>query len=103
MAVKRVARTLEDRENEMISLAVDAAEEQLRNGTASAQVIVHYLKLGTQREQLEKEELKRKIELLEAKTEMVKSSKMDEEYYNKIISVIKSYQGVDYEPTTNIQ
>lgn len=44
----------DQKENELISLAVDLAERQLREGTASSQVIAHYLKLGSSRERLEK-------------------------------------------------
>ena len=43
----RPALTPEARENQMISLAVDLAEKQLMEGTASSQVITHYLKLGS--------------------------------------------------------
>lgn len=98
------ARSAEAREMEMIALATDLAEKQLREGTASAQVITHYLKLATTREQLEKRELEAKIKKYEAQVEEIKAAKRDEEYYTRIISAIKSYQGVDYEPTnTNLQ
>lgn len=93
------ARTLEARENEMISLAVDAAEKKLRDGTAPTAIIVHYLRLGTVMAEKEKRELEEKIKLLEAKTESLKASKMDAEYYDNLVSVIKSYQGANYEPT----
>ena len=53
------ATTPEARENQMVSLAIDLAEKQLAEGTASSQVITHYLKLATSREQLEKEKLSR--------------------------------------------
>ena len=39
------ATTPEGRENEMVSLAIDLAEKQIREGTASSQVITHFLKL----------------------------------------------------------
>ena len=58
----------ESRENMMISLAMDNAEEQLRSGNASSQVIVHFLKLGSQRERQEKEKLEEEVKLLRAKT-----------------------------------
>ena len=53
----RPALTPEARENQLISLAVDLAEKQLQEGTASSQVITHYLKLGSMRERLEREKL----------------------------------------------
>ena len=46
----RPASSPEARENQMISLAIDLAEQQLRDGTASSQVITHYLKLGSTKE-----------------------------------------------------
>ena len=54
----RPALSPEARENQMIALAVDLAEQQLRDGTASAQVITHFLKLGTSKAELEKEKLR---------------------------------------------
>ena len=55
----RPALTLEAREGQLISIAVDIAEQQLRDGTASSQVITHYLKLGSSKEKLEKEKAER--------------------------------------------
>lgn len=63
----RPALTPEARENQMISLAVDLAEKQLMEGTASSQVITHYLKLGSTKERLEKEKLKKRTDCLELK------------------------------------
>ena len=70
---RRRATTPEARENQLISLAVDLAEKQLREGTASSQVISHYLKLGTSREQLEQERLRRENKLLEARVEAIEA------------------------------
>ena len=64
----RPALTPESRENQLISLAVDLAERQLQEGTASSQVITHYLKLGSTRERQEKEKLEEEIKLLRART-----------------------------------
>ena len=89
----RPALSPETRENQMISLAVNSAEEQLRNGTASSQIICHYLKLASTREQLEKEKLERENELLRAKTESLQSAKRVEELYSKALSAMKNYSG----------
>jgi hypothetical protein len=78
---------------EMIALAVDLAEEQLIQGTASSQVISHYLKLGSTREQLEKERLRRENELLKAKTEAAQSSKKTEELYKNALDAMRAYSG----------
>lgn len=87
------ARTPEERENQLISMAVDLAEKQLREGTASAQVITHYLKLGTTRERLEKEMLRIQMANLEAKTEAITSAKRIEELYSDAIRAMKEYGG----------
>ena len=77
----------------MIALAVDCAEEQLRNGTASAQVIVHYLKLGSSKERIEKEILERQKDLITAKTDALKSAQHVEELYTKALKAMRSYNG----------
>ena len=69
----RPALTPEARENQLISLAVDLAEQQLRDGTASSQVITHYLKLGSTKERIEKEILEKQKMLIEAKTQSLQS------------------------------
>ena len=89
----RPGLTPDAREKQLISLAVDVAEKQLREGTASSQVITHYLKLGTAKSQLELEKLKRENELLRAKTESIESAKRVEELYAKAIDAIKLYSG----------
>lgn len=89
----RPALTPEGRENQMISLAVDLAEQQLREGTASSQVITHFLKLGTERAQLEKEKLKHENALAAAKTEAIRSEKASEEFYKKVIDAVRNYNG----------
>jgi hypothetical protein len=74
------------------------AEKQLEEGTASSQVITHYLKLGCMRERLEREKLKKENELLEAKTEAIKTSKHTEELYADAIAAMKLYGGHNEEP-----
>ena len=77
----------------MIALAVDCAEQQLRDGTASSQVIVHYLKLGSSKERLEKEKLEKENGLLTAKIEAMQSAKASEELYAKAIEAMRRYSG----------
>lgn len=89
----RPALTPEARENQLISLAVDLAEQQLKDGTASSQVITHYLKLGSTRERLERERLEEENKLLKAKTEALKSTERIEELYANAIKAISKYNG----------
>lgn len=87
------ATTPEARENQMISLAFDLAERQLADGSASSQVITHYLKLATTREKLEKEKLELEKTLLQARTDNIASAKRVEELYTNALSAMRSYQG----------
>lgn len=89
----RPALTPEARENQLISLAVDLAEKQLQEGTASSQVITHYLKLGSTRERLEKERLKKENKLLDAKTKSYQSVEELKEIYADALKAMKSYSG----------
>lgn len=90
------AMTPEGRENQLISLATNLAEQQLIAGTASAQVITHYLKLGTTMARLEMEKLKRENELLVAKTENLQSAARIEELYKEAIVAFRDYAGDDH-------
>lgn len=90
---RRPALSPEARENQLISLAVDLAEKQLQEGTASSQVITHYLKLGSTKERLEKEKLEEENKLLRAKTENLQSQKRVEELYSEAIKAMRNYAG----------
>ena len=92
---RQVATTTEGRENQLIALAVDLAEKQLEDGSASAQVISHYLKLGSTREQLEQERLQRENELLKARVEQLASAKRIEELYETALNAMRTYAGQD--------
>lgn len=89
------ATTPEGRENQLIAAAVDLAYEQIKNGTASAQVITHYLKLGSTRERLEQERLMRENELMEAKIKNMASAANIEKLYNDAINAMRGYSGQD--------
>ena len=87
------AATPEERENQLISLAFDRAEQQLRDGTASSQVITHFLKLGTVKAEYEVEKLKKENALLEAKTSAIESQENIERLYADAIDAMKKYRG----------
>lgn len=89
----RPALTPEARENQCISLAMDLAEQQLRDGTASSQVITHFLKAGASRAELEKEKLRKENLMLEAKTKAYQSSEEIKELYEGAIKAMRIYQG----------
>lgn len=89
----RPALSPEARENQLISLAVDLAEQQLLDGTASSQVITHFLKLGTTRAELEKEKLKRENKVLEAKAKAIESSEEVKVLYENALKAMRNYAG----------
>ena len=89
----RPATTLEARENQVIAAAVDLAEKQILAGTASSQVLTHYLKLATTREQLEKEKLRQSIELDKAKTQAMSQREEFEEITRAAIEAMTEYRG----------
>ncbi len=89
----RPALTPEARENQLVFLATELAEQQLRDGSASSQVITHFLKLGSTKEKIEQEILEKQKELITAKTEALQSTKRIEELYANAITAMKSYSG----------
>lgn len=89
----RPALTPESRENQLIALSVDLAEKQLREGTASSQVITHFLKLGSTKNQLELEKIRHENALLEAKTQSIQSAKRVEELYENALNAMRDYSG----------
>lgn len=89
----RPACTPEEKENQMISLAMSCAEQQMRDGTASSQVITHFLKLGTTRESLEKDTIVIKQGLLNAQKESIESGQHVEKLYSDALNAMKRYSG----------
>lgn len=89
----RPATTVEGRENQLISLATDLAERQMRDGSASAQVITHFLKLGSTREELEQRRLEQENLLTSAKIAQLQSQQRIEELYSEALSAMRQYSG----------
>lgn len=91
---RRPATTPEAREQQLIALAVDTVEERMRTGKASAQEYVHFLKLATEREQLEREKLRNENQLRLAQIDQMASNARLEETYKNALEAMRSYQGV---------
>ena len=83
------------RENQCINLAMNLAEQQLRDGTASSQVIVQFLKMGSPEERLRRDIMEQQRRLLEAKTNAVESAARMEEMYSQAMNAMKAYRGDD--------
>lgn len=90
---QRPALDPDNRENQLISLAMDVAEQQMRDGTASPQLISHFLKLGSSRNRYEMRKLQREVDLLEAKKESLESAQRVEAMYAEAMAAFKSYSG----------
>lgn len=89
----RPALTPEGEEMQMIALATNLAKKQLMEGTASSQMVCHYLKLGSARERLERERLEEENKLLRAKTEALQSQKDYEQRIIEAIDAMRTYSG----------
>lgn len=89
------ATTPEARANQLIAMSYDAAEDQIRSGKATSQLLTHFLKLGTARENLEVEKLRQENELLKAKRDAIESQKRVEELYKTAMDAFRSYSGQD--------
>ena len=92
---RKPATSPELRESELVSMASDLAEEQIQGGTASSQVITHFLKLGSSRERLEQERIRHENELLTVKKEAMEGQKRVEELYISALDAMRSYSGAD--------
>lgn len=90
---RRRAISPEARENQMISDAFELAERQLREGTASSQVITHFLKLGTAKEKLELERMKAENELLKARTKAIANAEEIKVLYENALKAMRNYNG----------
>lgn len=90
---RRPAATPDARETQMIAFADQLAEKQLRDGTASAQVITHFLKLGSSRERLEQEKLALETKLVQAKTDQIEAQQKSEIMFAEAIRAMSMYQG----------
>lgn len=89
----RPATTPNGRENQLVAKAVNLAEQQLEDGTASAQVITHYLKLGSSRERLEQERIRHENELLVVKKEALEATKKSDELFKEAMDYFRAYTG----------
>ena len=95
------ARSDDAREKQLIAKAMGLAEKQLDNGTASSQIVTHFLKLGSSTERLIHEKLQNEIRLMTAKIENLDSNQKVEELYKLAMTAMRQYTGDDSEKRTN--
>ena len=91
---RRPATSPEEREMQLADAAYDLAEEQITSGTASSQVITHFLKVGSSRERLEQERMRHEVELMEVKKEQLEGQKRVEELYVSALEAMRGYSGL---------
>jgi hypothetical protein len=94
---RKPATTPEERENQLIAAAVDLAERQIEDGSASAQVVTHFLKLGSTRERMEQDKLRAEHELLMKRIETADATKHVEELYSEALNAMRVYSGQEVE------
>jgi len=92
-----------NRENQLINAAYELAEQRIRDGTASDTLITQFLKMGSQRERLERVILEQEAELKAAKTEALQSAKRIEELYSQAIASAQRYRIDDNEDGEIVQ
>lgn len=90
---RSAARTPEAREDELAAAAYDLAESQIREGSASSQVITHFLKAGSRRERMDLLKAEHEIELMEVKKQQLQGQQRLEELFGDAINAMRSYQG----------
>lgn len=100
----RPATTPEARQNQMIDYAVSLAEKQLIEGTASSQIITHYLKLAAERkrEELELNILEKQAELYAAKAKQINNLEKSDELYKRAIAAMRMYSGLGEEEPEDV-
>lgn len=100
---RRIPTTDEGREHQLVSAAMDLAEKQIREGTASSQVLTHFLKAGSLRESLERKRLEQENLVLAAKVEAMGSAKRVEELYAQALDAMRTYAGRDPDYTQYVE
>lgn len=87
------------RESQLKAAALDLAEQKIKDGTASSQLLTLVLKMDHRREERELELLEYQIELTKAKRDAIKSGEKDAKLYQDALDAFKRYAGVEDEET----
>lgn len=90
------------RENRVIAAAFNLAEKQILEGTASAMVLTHFLKLGSEKEKLERQKLESENELLRKKAEAYDQAMLRNKDYKVVIEALREYNGLSTEDEQNV-
>lgn len=89
-----------ERERENMFLATELAAKQLRDGTAKAQVVTHYLRMSSPREDIERRMMEAKIALLEGQLAACQNDMATQALIIEALESLREYRGsgeVQYE------
>lgn len=92
---KKPARTPKQRENQIINLVMDIVEEKIKDGTASSQILCHFLKLATEKERLENDKLRGELELAKARVRQIDMQEDLKSLYEGAVSAMRSYRSTN--------
>lgn len=87
------AKTPEERESMLISMAMDRIEQQIADGNASSQVLTHFAKAGSTRERLEKQKLEHEVLVLRKKVETMEAAVDVKNLMTDALAAFKGYSG----------
>lgn len=98
LAPVRPLMSVQAREEQIAGYALDCAERQIREGTASPSVLVHFLRATSTKEALERQLLEQQNELLRVKRESAELQMQSESKYNEALQAFRGYSGTSEEP-----
>lgn len=92
---KKPARTPKQRENQIINLVMDVVEQKIIDGTASSQILCHFLKLATEKERLENDKLRGELELAKARVRQIDMQEDLKSLYEGAVSAMRGYRSTN--------
>lgn len=91
------ASTPEGRENELVDMAYNEVARRIANHQATSAELVHFLKMGSEKERLERAKLEAEMELQRAKTVAIEEGRSMEAIAKEAMDAFKRYSGVEEE------
>ena len=89
------ASTPEGRENELINMSYNEVAWRIANHCATSAELVHFLKMGSEKERLERAKLEADMKLQEAKTVAIEEGRIMEQIAKDAMDAFKRYSGAD--------
>lgn len=91
------ASTPEGRENELIDMAYNEVARRIASHEATSAELVHFLKMGSEKERLERSKIEAEMELQRAKTVAIEEGRSMEAIAKEAMEAFKRYSGVEDE------